>query len=87
MLDEDNLSAVTKGERRCGLLDGDGAFLFCVCLLSSADFFLEGGGEDFFVNFSGDSFLGFFEAVFSEELADRPLFLRELMSLNTVISI
>jgi len=46
-------------------------------LLSLTDFFFEGGGDDFLDNFSGDSFLGFFEADFSEELTvGLPLFLR-----------
>jgi len=74
--DKDNFSADTKGERRWGLLEGDRSFLFCDCLLSLTDFFFEGGGDDFLDNFSGDSFLGFFEADFSEELTvGLPLFL------------
>ena len=43
----------------------------------AADFCFEGDGEDFLVAFSEESFLDFFETVFSEELLRLPLFLKE----------
>lgn len=78
MAAEDNFSADTNGERRCGLLGGDGDDdFFCLDSLrlfdefsSLADVFLSD-----FAFLSGDSFLDFFADVFSDELAGLPLFL------------
>lgn len=74
-LEDNNFSAATKGERRCGLFGGDEAFFFCNCLLSLTNFCLDGDGDDFLDDFAGDSSLSFFDVVCSVELAGLPLFL------------
>ena len=74
MLGEDSLSALTKGERLCGLFKRDESFLFCDLLLSLSGVFVEGGGDKFFDDFSEDAFLPLF-GVLSDESEGLPLFL------------
>ena len=78
MVVEVNFSADTKGERRCGLFAGDGAFfvrdslrLFEV-FSSLVDVFFSD-----LVFFSGVSRLDFFVADFSDDVAGLPLFLKK----------
>lgn len=76
MLGEDSLSALTKGERLCGLFKRDESFFFCDLLLSLSGVFVEGGDEKFFDDFSEDAFFPLF-GVLSDESEGLPLFLRE----------
>lgn len=80
LVTEDNFSADTKGERFSRLFEGDGAFFASGSL--SLRFFAEFSSlPDFLsshlVSFSGDSFLDFFEADFSDDLGGLPLFLKK----------
>lgn len=78
MVTEDNFSADTKGERFSRLFEGDDAFF----AWDSLCFFAESSSlpdvlPSHLASFSGDSFLDFFEADFSDDLGGRPLFLKK----------
>ena len=84
---EDKFSADTNGERFSGLFEGEGAFFAGDSL--SLCFFAEFNSlPDFFpshlLSFSGDSFLDFFEADFSDDLEGLPLFLQKSGKSNTL---
>ena len=68
------MSALTKGERLCGLFKRDKSFLFCDLLLSLSGVFAEGGDDKFFDDSSEDAFLPLF-GVLSDESEGLPLFL------------
>lgn len=74
MLGEDSFSALTKGERLCGLFKRDKSFLFCDFLLSLNGVFVDGGDDKFFDVFSEDALWPFL-GVLSDESEGLPLFL------------
>lgn len=85
LVTEDNFSADTKGERFSGLFEGDGAFFGWDSLRFFDEFSsLPDVFSSLLALFSGDSFLDFFEADFSDELAGLPLFLMKSSLSNSL---